>query len=147
MAVVREQLVDHPAGVAAIVAATKVDQLGDADDDGVDLGESRQEVVNADVVLDGLDLIDEGELRLHEGRELLLGREGQLADEVQVRFDDGDLRLYDCLLDDDRIAPAEKRCRRDADDAGAVVVLVIVVAAFSAGSNVVDLVGRCCVVS
>jgi hypothetical protein len=68
-------------------------------------------------------------------------------------LDDGDLRLHDRLLDDDRVA-AEERGGRDADDAGAIVVVTIVaifiavIVVFGASSNVVYfVVGRCCSVS
>lgn len=66
------------------------------------LGEPRLEVVESDVVLNGLGLRDEGKFGLDQRPELLLGKELKLVDLIQVLLNDGDARLLDVLLDDER---------------------------------------------
>lgn len=61
------------------------------------------EVIDADVILDLLELCHQRNLRLHQGCKLLLGDGSQLADESEILIlDDGDRLLYNCFLDDQR---------------------------------------------
>ncbi len=64
------------------------------------LGKASPEVVDGDVVLTGLDLLDQGQLALEQSGKLLLGCQGQRADDIEVLFDNGDAGLHDGLLDD-----------------------------------------------
>ena len=67
------------------------------------LAEARLEVIDADVVLDGLELGDEGHLRLDQSSKLLLGDACELAERAEVLLYDGDLGLdVDVLLNDER---------------------------------------------
>lgn len=59
-------------------------------------------MIYTDVVLDGLDLRDQSNLRLNQGSELLFSNESQLIDCVKVVLDDSDLSLNDVLLNDKR---------------------------------------------
>ena len=64
-----------------------------------DLGESSLEMVNPDVVFNSLQLLDEGNLSLHTGSELLLGNPCQLIDLIQVLVDHDDVLFDDWLSD------------------------------------------------
>ena len=61
-------------------------------------------MIYTDVVLDSLDLCDQGDLRLDESSELLFRDESKLVDRIEVVLDDSDLRLNNSLLNDERRA-------------------------------------------
>ena len=61
-------------------------------------------MVNSNVVLDRLDLCDQGDLSLNKSSKLLFRDESKLVDCIEVILDDSDLGLNDRLLNDQRRA-------------------------------------------
>jgi hypothetical protein len=59
------------------------------------------EVVDADIVLDDIKLLEEGELRLEQEAKLLLRKPGEVIDDIEVKVDDCERGLLDDLVDDE----------------------------------------------
>lgn len=94
------ELINH-VPVVDVVGITSIHNVGDRHDHSVDCVPSCLEMVHADVVLDRLHGVDQGQLGLDESPELLLGLERQSVQGTQVLVDDDHLWLHHRLLDDD----------------------------------------------